>query len=120
MLRNLLDSREPTGQDFQTKIPLIQKTIGSSLDDADLVVHALHEAQRHFVFGVAVRRDSVPMTLKSQDHRVCHEMELGSITPAIEVAAHHFVPGGVLRRLAHCGRSSGEGEVWVCLFLWWR
>src|SRR3990172_6303955 len=39
------------------------QAVGSSLNDADLVVQAFHEAERHFVFGLAVSGDAIPVSI---------------------------------------------------------
>src|SRR5256886_5983848 len=41
-----LDGRQHAGQNFQTQILLVAQTIGSSLNDPDLVVESLDKAQR--------------------------------------------------------------------------
>ena len=50
-------------EDFEAKVLFVPKSVGPSLDDADLVVDALNEAQRHLVLLLAIRRDSVPVVL---------------------------------------------------------
>ena len=50
-------------QDFEAKVLFVSKSVGSSLDDADLVVDAFDEPQGHFVLLMAIGRDAVPMCL---------------------------------------------------------
>jgi hypothetical protein len=49
------------GEDFQAKVFLISKAIGTPLGSTDLVVEALDEPQRHLVLLVAVGFDAIPM-----------------------------------------------------------
>src|SRR2546421_4970785 len=55
--------RQHARKDFEAKILFVSKSVGPSLDDADLVVDPLDEAQGHLVLLMAIRRDSVPMFL---------------------------------------------------------
>ena len=56
-----LDGRQHAGQNFQTQILLVAQTIGSSLNDPDLVVESLDKAQRHFVLRPAKGGDALPV-----------------------------------------------------------
>jgi hypothetical protein len=57
------DVRPHAGWDFEPKILFIAQTAGSTLEDSDFGVETLHKTQRHFVPGLAVSRDPVPMTV---------------------------------------------------------
>src|SRR5271157_5963891 len=50
-------------EDFEAEVLFVSKSVGSSLDDADLVVDPFDEAQRHLVLLMAIRRDPVPVFL---------------------------------------------------------
>jgi hypothetical protein len=51
---------------FQLEIFLVAQAVGAALEDADFVVEALYEAERDFVFRLAIGGNAVPVTL---DHR---------------------------------------------------
>src|SRR5260370_1336146 len=51
------------GEDFEPKVLFIEQPVCSLLDDADLVVEPLDEAQRDFVLRFAVGGDAIPMTI---------------------------------------------------------
>src|SRR4051794_5645939 len=50
-------------EDFEAKVLFVSKSVGPSLDDADLVVDPFHEAQGDLVLLLAIRRDPVPVVL---------------------------------------------------------
>ena len=50
-------------EDLEPQIFLVAQAVGAPLDDADLVVEALNEAERDFVFRLAVGGDTVPMPI---------------------------------------------------------
>src|SRR5882724_6793565 len=51
------------GEDLEAQVFLVAQAVGAPLDNADLVVESLDEAESDLVFGVAVGRDAVPMPL---------------------------------------------------------
>src|SRR6185437_3558985 len=55
--------RQHGREDLEPKVLLIAKPVGASLDDADLVVESLDEAECHLVFRFAVSRDPLPVAL---------------------------------------------------------
>src|SRR5664279_127363 len=55
--------RQHAGEDFEPKVFFVTEPIGSSLDNSDLVVEPLDEAQRDFVLLLAVCSDAVPMAV---------------------------------------------------------
>src|SRR5664279_6316963 len=55
--------RQHAGEDFEPKVFFVTEPIGSSLDNSDLVVEPLDEAERDFVFLLAVGGDAIPMTI---------------------------------------------------------
>src|SRR5208337_505948 len=50
-------------EDFEAEVLFVPKSVGPSLDDADLVVDPFNEAQGHLVLLMAIRRDPVPVFL---------------------------------------------------------
>jgi diadenosine tetraphosphate (Ap4A) HIT family hydrolase/HKD family nuclease len=50
-------------EDLEPQIFLVAQAVCAALDDADLVVEALDEAERDFVFRLAVGGDAIPMPI---------------------------------------------------------
>src|SRR5271157_5191336 len=50
-------------EDLEAEVLFVPKSVGPSLDDADLVVDPFNEAQGHLVLLMAIRRDPVPVFL---------------------------------------------------------
>ena len=59
----ILEFWQHAGEDLQPQVFLVAQAVGAALDDADLVVEALDEAERDLVLRVAVGGDAVPMAL---------------------------------------------------------
>src|SRR3954453_14607037 len=57
------DFWQHAGEDFEAKILFVSKSVGASLDHADLVVDPFDEPQGHLVLFMAIRRDPIPMSL---------------------------------------------------------
>ena len=57
------DWLQHAGEDLETQVFLVAETVGSTLDDTDLVVESLDEAERDLVLGAAGCRD-VPSLVK--------------------------------------------------------
>ena len=57
------ERRQHAGEDFQAQVFLVAQAVCPALDDADLVVEALDEAERDLVFGLAVGGDAIPMPI---------------------------------------------------------
>ena len=57
------DFRQHAGKDFESQVLLVAQSVCASLDDANLVVESLDEAERDFVLGSAIGGDAIPMTL---------------------------------------------------------
>src|SRR5918992_3259061 len=55
--------RQHTGKYLQPEILLVTQSVGAPLDDADLVVKSLDEAEGDLVLGLAIGGDPLPMTL---------------------------------------------------------
>src|SRR5512142_2768613 len=62
-LSSFSDFRQHACEDFEAEVLLVSKSVGSSLDDADLVVDPFDEAQWHLVSLLAIQRDPVPVSL---------------------------------------------------------
>src|SRR3974377_77366 len=84
--RGVLERWQHAGEDFESQILFVAQAVGAALDDSDLVVEPLDEAERDFVFEPAVGGDAVPMTI---DHR-------GKLLIGLEPLA----PGRTARTLA--------------------
>ena len=59
--------RQHTGEDLQAQILLVAQAIRATLEDPNLVVEPLDEAQRDLVLGLAVRGDTIPMPIDQRD-----------------------------------------------------
>src|SRR4051794_15449474 len=57
------DFWQHAGEDLEAEVFFVSKSVGPSLDDADLVVDPFDEPQRHLVLLMAIRRDPVPVSL---------------------------------------------------------
>ena len=75
--------REHGREDFQPQIFLVAQPIRTSLDDSDLLVESLDEAERDLVVWLAVGGDSMPMTL---DHLGKFLVRLQAGLPVLEEA----------------------------------
>jgi hypothetical protein len=51
--RHFSDSMQHTSEDLQAQILLISQSVRASVDDPNLVVEPLNEAERHLVFLLA-------------------------------------------------------------------
>ena len=56
-----LDFRQHAAEYFEPEVFLITQPVSPALNHTDLVVESFDEAQRHFVFRLAVSRDTIPM-----------------------------------------------------------
>src|ERR1019366_7340234 len=57
------ERRQHAREDLEAKVVFIAQAVSAALDDADLVVQALDEAESDFVLWLAVRGDAVPVSL---------------------------------------------------------
>lgn len=55
--------REHAGEDLEAEVLLVSKAVCSALDDPDLVVESLDEAERDFVLRATVGGDPLPVTV---------------------------------------------------------
>src|SRR5688500_310057 len=55
--------RKHAGEHLEAEVFLVAQTVGTTLEDANLVVQSLDETERDFVLGAAVRGESAPVTL---------------------------------------------------------
>src|SRR5215211_2592351 len=58
-----LQGRQHTGEDLEPEVILVTQPVGSTLNDPDLVVEPLDEAERDLVLRPAIGRDAVPVTV---------------------------------------------------------
>ncbi len=49
------------GEDLEPEVLFVAEPVGAAMEDADLVVQPLDEAERDLVLRTAVRRDPVPV-----------------------------------------------------------
>jgi hypothetical protein len=57
------DLRKHTAEDFESQVFLISQPVGSALEDTDLIVEVLDEAESDFVFRLAVGGEPVPVSI---------------------------------------------------------
>lgn len=57
------DRRKDAGEGFQPQVLFVLQSIRPALDDANLVVHAFNETERHLVLHFTERSKPIPMTL---------------------------------------------------------
>ena len=60
------DWLQHAGEDLESEVFLVTDSVGSTLDDTDLVVESLDEAELHLVLGEAVCRDAVPVAFAGE------------------------------------------------------
>src|SRR5665647_3423835 len=72
----------------EPQLVLVAQTVGAALDDADLVVEALDEAERDLVFGLAVGGDAIPMPVDHFGELFirCEPLPLQARAPVLEEA----------------------------------
>src|SRR2546428_13277261 len=58
-----LDLRQHTGEDLEAEILFVAEPVRAALEDADLVVQPLDEAERDLVLRAAIGRDPVPVPI---------------------------------------------------------
>jgi hypothetical protein len=58
-----LEFRQTCGDDFELEIFPAAQAVGSSLDDSDLFIEVLDEAESYFVLRLVAGSDAVPMAL---------------------------------------------------------
>ena len=63
MFLAISEGRKHACEDLEPQIFLVAQAVCAALDDADLVVEALDEAERDFVFRLAVGGDAIPMPI---------------------------------------------------------
>ena len=57
----VLDFWQHAAEYFEPEVFLVTQPVSPALNHTDLVVESFHEAQRHFVFRLAVSSDTIPM-----------------------------------------------------------
>ena len=88
---------EHAGEDLEAEILLVAKTVGSTLDDTDLVVESLDEAERYLVLGAAVCRDAVPVAVDHPGELLVglEALPFERVPPVLEEAPGPALPGVV-------------------------
>src|SRR5918995_7519026 len=83
------DSRQHAGEDLEAEVFLIAEPVRAALEDADLVVQPLDEAERDLVVRAAVGRDPVPMPVNHRGEFLVgpQALPLQGRPPVLEEAA---------------------------------
>ena len=55
------DLGQHAGEDFQAKVFFVSESVRPQLDDPDLGVDSLNEAEGNFIFRLAISGDAVPV-----------------------------------------------------------
>ena len=58
-----LQGGQHASEDLEPQVVLVAQAVGASLDDPDLVIEPLDEAERDLVLRPAIGRDAVPVTV---------------------------------------------------------
>src|SRR6266851_9854530 len=95
------DRRQHAGEDLETEVLLVAEPVRAALEDADLVVQPLDEAERDFVVRTAVGRDPVPVPVNHRGELLVgpQALPLQGGPPVLEEAAGPALPA-VLPQLA--------------------
>src|SRR3990172_502733 len=89
LFRTPSQRRQERGDDLELEVVLVTVAVGTALEDADLVVEPLHQAETDLVLGAAVGSDAVPVAV---DHRRellvgLEPLPLEALSPALEEGA---------------------------------
>src|SRR6188474_654906 len=61
--RARLELRQHAGENLQPQVFFVAQAVGSTLDDADLVVQSFHESQGDLVLWPAIGGNAIPMPI---------------------------------------------------------
>ena len=83
------DRRQHAGQDLEAEILFVAEPVRAALEDADLVVQPLDEAERDFVVRAAVGGDPVPVPVNHRGELLVRSqaLPLQGRPPVLEEAA---------------------------------
>jgi len=73
------DRRQHASQDFQAQVVFVAESVGTPLENPDLVVEALHETERDLVLRPAIGGNPVPVPF---DHG--RELFVGRLSMGIQ------------------------------------
>src|SRR5229473_1759380 len=84
-----LDLRQHAGEDLEAEVLFVAEPVRAALEDADLVVQSLDEAERHLVLRAAVGRDPLPVPLNHRRELLVgpEALPLERCPPVLEEAA---------------------------------
>ena len=91
------DRRQHAGEDLETEVLLVAEPVRAALEDADLVVQPLDEAERDFVVRTAVGRDPVPVPVNHRGELLVgsQALPLERRSPVLEEATRPALPAVV-------------------------
>src|SRR6267143_4118684 len=84
-----LELREHAGEDLEAEVVLVAEPVRAALEDADLVVQPLDEAERDLVLRAAIGRDPVPVPVNHRGELLvgAQALPLEGRPPVLEEAA---------------------------------
>src|SRR5262245_13804487 len=96
-MRPRSNRRQHAGEDLQAEILLVPEPVRAALEDADLVVQALDEAERDLVVRMAVGRDPGPVPVNHRGELLVGPpaLPLEGGPPVLEEAAGPALPAVV-------------------------
>src|SRR3989442_11008202 len=91
------DRRQHAGKDLEPEVLLVAEPVRAALEDADLVVQPLDEAERDFVVRTAVGREPVPVPVNHRGELLVgpQALPLERRAPVLEEATRPTLPAVV-------------------------
>src|SRR5229473_1478779 len=88
------DRRQHAGEDLEAEVLFVAEPVRATLQDADLVVQALDEAERDLVLRTAVGRDPLPVPVNHGRELLvgAKALPLQRRPPVLEEAARPALP----------------------------
>src|SRR4051812_37512676 len=111
------DFWQHAGEDLEAKILFVSKSVGASLDHADLVVDPFDEPQGHLVLFMAIRRDPIPMSLDHPGELLVRLEPLPpqGRPPSVEESPRPPLPLVVPKLAEHLlEQVAPQQNLWVC------
>ncbi len=89
LFRTPSQRRQERGDDFELEVVLVAVAVGPALEDANLIVEPLHQAEADLVLRVTVRRDALPVAVDHRRERLVgrEPLPLEALSPALEEGA---------------------------------
>ena len=96
-MRSRSQHRQHAGEDLEPQVLFVAEPVGAPLEDADLVVQPLDEAERDLVLRAAVRGDAVPVPINHRGELLVgpQALPLEGGPPVLEEAARPALPAVV-------------------------